>query len=294
MNANQIKFRCSSLGHLMTEPIGKSNMQKWDDAKEYAAKLAAEYHQLANKETKTAAKLLERMEKATKEAIELHKTKDVVNLSESTKTHLVDVFVSNKYGRTTEIENKYVSKGLAVEEDSITLFSRVKKTFFKKNEDHLANDFIQGTPDIFIGDSVHSAEVVIDIKSSWDIFTFFRVQSKDINKLYYWQLQGYMALTGAKSAKLVYCLVNTPEIMINDEKRKLMWKMGAIDENEITDEAFAELEKNMIYDDIPMDERVFEIPVERNDDDIKRLYKRIEESRTWMNENLFKTNLIEA
>lgn len=49
-------------------------------------------------------------------------------LSETTKTHLVDLYVANKYGRNTDTFNKYVQKGLAVEEDSITLYSRVKNT----------------------------------------------------------------------------------------------------------------------------------------------------------------------
>lgn len=72
-------------------------------------------------------------------------------ISEGTKTHLADVFVSHKYGRNTNIENKYTIKGLQVEDDSITLYSRVKKHFYTKNQDHLSNAFIKGTPDLFKG-----------------------------------------------------------------------------------------------------------------------------------------------
>lgn len=237
MNANDIKFRCSSLGYIMTEPRSKSEL-----------------------------------------------------LSETTKTHLVDKFVSVKYGRETDIQNKYISKGLAVEEDSITLYSRVTKQFFKKNELTLDNEFISGTPDLFTGSSIRNADLIIDIKSSWDIFTFFRTTQDKLNKMYYWQLQGYMALTGAKSARLVYCLVNTPEPLIYDEKNKLKWKMGVI--NPDTDENFIaacdELDKVMKYDDVPMNERVNEITVERNQNDIDRLYERITQCREYMNAVLFK------
>jgi hypothetical protein len=235
-NADQIKFRCSSLGHLMTEPRSKS------------------------------------------EAI-----------SETTKTHLIDVYVSEVYGRKTEIFNKYISKGNQVEEDSITLFSRVNKEFFTKNEKHLSNDYIKGTPDLFQGASIDNADKIIDIKSSWDIFTYFRTRGKDMNKMYYWQLMGYIALTGAQSATLAYCLVDTPDTLLNDEKRKLHWKMGLIDDNHPDFiEACEEIDKLGKYNDIQLKDRVYTIHVERNESDINRIYQRVMEAREWMNNTLFK------
>jgi hypothetical protein len=232
MNFETLLFRCSSLGHIMTESRSKSEP-----------------------------------------------------LSETCKTHLIDVYVQNKYGRQTDITNKYIEKGLQVEEDSITLFSRVKKTFFKKNDQHLSNSFIKGTPDLFTGLEIREAETIIDIKSSWDIYTFFRVHTKELNKMYYWQLQGYMALSGAIKAKLVYCLVNTPETFLIDEKRKLFYRMGAgTEENPEYIKACAELEKAMTFDDIPMNERVIEFEIERNDSDITALYKRVDQARNYLAE----------
>lgn len=238
INANEILFRCSSLGYIMTESRSKSEL-----------------------------------------------------ISETAKTHLVDKYVSAKYGRETDIWNKYVEKGLAVEEDSITLYSRVSKQFFKKNELTISNDFISGTPDLFTGASINESELILDIKSSWDIFTFFRTTQDKLNKMYYWQLQGYMALTGAKSARLVYCLVNTPDNIIYQELNKLKWSMGVInpETDPLYQEAASKLEKLAKYDDVPMVERVNEIIIERNDADIERLYERVKQCREWMNANLFKT-----
>lgn len=237
MTANNIKFRCSSLGYIMTDARTKSEL-----------------------------------------------------LSETAKTHCVDVFVSAKYNRNTDIQNKYTLKGLQVEEDSITLYSRLKKKVFFKNEERLSNDFITGTPDLFDGEDKRHPEIIIDLKSSWDIFTFFRSREDKLNKQYYWQLQGYMALTGAKTSRLAYCLVNTPEMLINDQKRKLMYSMAVIDadHNEDYQAACAEIDKLSIYDDIPMSERMHEIIIERNDDDIARIYQRVKDCRDWMNEHLFK------
>lgn len=233
MDFSKTLFRCSSLGHIMTESRSKSDP-----------------------------------------------------LSETTKTHLVDVYVSNKYSRQDEIQSKYIEKGLAVEEDSITLYSRVLKSFFQKNEKHLFNFFIKGTPDLFTGESVMSADVIIDIKSSWDLYTFMRVLTKDVNKMYYWQLQGYMALTGAKSAKLAYCLVDTPQPLIEDEKRRLMYRMGVIDPagNDLYEEACNALDRSMTFGDIPMAERVIQFVIDRNDADIEKIYKRVEDCRIWLND----------
>lgn len=208
-------------------------------------------------------------------------------LSESCKTHLVDVFVSNKYGRNTDVVNKFTTKGLLVEEDSLTLYSRYKKNFFLKNEEHFSNEFIKGTPDIIDG------EMIIDVKSSWDIYTFFRNTGAKLNKNYYWQLQGYMALTDKKYSTLAYCLVNTPDALINDEKRRLMYKMNVIDDVDKTyQEACEQLDKLMVYDDIPLTEKVIEIEVKRNEEDIERLYQRVKDCREYMDEYLFKTQLV--
>lgn len=206
-------------------------------------------------------------------------------LSETAKTHLIDVYVANRYGRQEDIQSKFIEKGLAVEEDSITLYSRIKKEFYKKNEDHLTNTWIKGTPDLFEGDTIHSASHIIDIKSSWDIYTYMRVLTKEINKNYYWQLQGYMDLTGAATATLAYCLVDTPIQLIEDEKRRLMWKMGvATSESPLFIEACEALEKDMIFTDIPLHERLIEFEIERNEADIMKMHARVEECRKWLNE----------
>jgi len=236
MNFDNTLFRCSSLGHLMTDPKSK-------------------------------------------------KDKEAGNLSEGAKTHLIDCYVSAKYGRQSDVHSRYITKGLECEEDSITLYSRLKKKFFKKNEEHLNNEFIKGTPDLYEGEKILAATKIIDVKSSWDIYTFFRVLSKDVSDIYYWQLQGYMALTGAKISTLAYCLNDMPLILLEDEKRKLMWKMGAgTTESPEYIQACEELEHLLTYPDIPLEERVIEFEIERNDEDIDKLYAKIQKARIWLNE----------
>ena len=238
------------------------------------------------------------------------------SISEATKTHLVDCFVSAMYGRREEITGKFLEKGNEREEDSITLLSRVKKIFFKKNEDNLKNTFISGTPDLFLGESIKKADETLDTKTSWSAHTFFRAQKKELDDMYYWQGQCYMALTGASKHTVAYCLVNGTESAIISEKRRLAWRMNLIDPqaSEEYKSKCRQIEINHIFDlkafmnecphfefdndvntwayDIPMNERVFAIEFERNSEDIERLYKRINDCRKWMNKNLFKPSIL--
>ena len=65
-------------------------------------------------------------EKAAKEAGELSKT---------AKTELKKIYIKEKYGREKDITTKQMQKGIEVEEESITLLSRVQKKMLYKNEE---------------------------------------------------------------------------------------------------------------------------------------------------------------
>lgn len=187
-----------------------------------------------------------------------------------------------KYGRRKEFSSKYTEKGLQVEEDSITLYSRVKKVFFKKNKERINNSYITGEPDAFTGTDIRNADKIVDAKSSWDLFTFPYPNDK-ISKDYYWQMQGYMALTGARSATLAFCLIDTPETLIMDEERKLFYKMNAgTFENPLYIQACEELRRSMIFGDIPLSDRVIEFHIQRNDKDIAAIYNRVDTCRAYL------------
>lgn len=208
-------------------------------------------------------------------------------LSETCKGHLSDIFVRMRYNRQTDTTNKYTIKGNLVEEDSLTLYSQFTGKLFFKNKEHLTNDFITGTPDIIHGDTI------IDIKSSWDIFTFFRNNEEKIVSNYYWQMQGYMALTGAVRAKLAFCLVNTPDTLITDEKRRLFYRLNvATEDNQEYIKGCEEIEKLSIYDDIPISERVIEVAIERNQEDIDAIFEKVAACRKYMEEKYGRYMLI--
>ena len=119
-----------------------------------------------------------------------------------------------------------------------------------KNKKLFSNEYMAGTPDIVMTDKV------IDVKSSWDIFTFSNANGTNTD--YKWQLWAYMWLTNTHQALLMYCLNNSPEYMIFSEFRKELYKSGLMD-CEGTPE-FVELEQivrnNMTYDDIDWHEKI--------------------------------------
>jgi len=205
---------------------------------------------------------------------------------ETCKKHLLECWINETYGRKKEFTNKYLEKGIAQEEESITLYSLVTNTFYKKNKETIQNDYLIGTPDLYEGESILQATKIKDIKTSWDIFTFFGVFHQPIKKDYEWQLQGYMSMTTAKEAGLVYCLVDTPEKHIADAKRKLSWALGLIDPDIDPEyqEGCLQIERNMIFEDIPKEERWVEFKMERDEEKIHQAQEKIKLCRTFLNE----------
>lgn len=214
--------------------------------------------------------------------------KDAGNISVTTKTHLKEIYLEEKYGRKKEINTKQMEKGILQEEEAITLYCRFKKIMYKRYEgEPLTNDYLIGTPDLL--DTDDNAKILsllvkkgIDIKCSWSIFSFPFPDDK-LDNVYEWQNQVYMVLTGADEWATAYCLVNAPDHLINDEKRKVFYKLNSpeqSDDPETPNPVYTEyinkcieIEKNMIFDmsefkkanpyyDIDCPEWTFDIPLE--------------------------------
>ena len=124
-------------------------------------------------------------------------------LSATAQGVITDMVNSELYNTPLFISNKYLSKGIECEDDSIELFNNV---FFKslvKNTERITNDFITGECDLIDNDTV------IDIKTSWNLKTFAEQRRK--STCYEWQLRGYMWLYGKDKACTAHCLVDTPK-----------------------------------------------------------------------------------
>lgn len=253
------RCRCSAIGLIMAEPKGSFTAKQAEQLKELQKKKAEKIQQgkdITEKQNITLKEL-----KAKKNA--------PPELAETTKTYLKQWYIEQRFGRRKEFSNKFTEKGTNMEDHSIELLSRVSgKMFIKKNEKFYKNEWITGTPDLL-------DEIVTDIKSSWDLFTFPLFEAKQTNKLYWYQLQGYMWLTHRTKADLSYCLVDTPESLIYKELQKAQWNANGV----MSDEEQAKLEevtrKNMTFGDIPEELRVKTFHVVRDDAVIEKIKERV-------------------
>lgn len=272
----KVKIRSSALGLINTEPRGKSNLEKHNELVALLTEEEAKYDEM-KKELKGAIAKAEKIVKLRAEIELLEPIRYDVQLSETCKSYLVQTYILEKYGRVKEVSTKEMKKGNLVEDDSINLVSVVDGVLYSKNTDRFSNDFITGTPDIINGDEI------IDVKSSWDIFTFLSNVQEPISDIYYAQLQGYMALTGAKVGTIAYCLTDTPLSIVEGEKYALLRNLDVVTEEDPTyKREVAKLERNRCFSDIPIEERVLTFSIDRNDDYIEKTYRKVKKCREFL------------
>jgi len=176
-------------------------------------------------------------------------------LSGSTKTYCQKWLKEQIYGAREFNGNKYTEKGIQMEDEAIEYLSSISSMFMLKNEESFENEWMTGTPDIILDDTI------IDIKNSWDMWTFPLFEDQIPTKDYFYQLQAYMHLTGRKKARLVYCLMDTPEELLNQ------W----------TDVPYS-------YEHLDSKYRIKSYEIEYDEEIIKKIQERVEDCREYIKE----------
>ncbi len=196
-------------------------------------------------------------------------------LSQTAKSYIQELVLEHKYGIKKEFSSRYTDKGLQCEDEAIALVNDVLGLgFIFKNEEHFQNDWITGTPD------VNTNDILLDVKCSYEASTFPFFETEIPTPAYFFQLQGYLWLTGKTEALLCYCLVNTPLEIVEDEVRREHWKHKVIDEDlEIRD--FVQKKHN--FDQIPDNRKVKVFKVERDETIIWAIQEKVEEARIYYN-----------
>ncbi len=205
-----------------------------------------------------------------------------------------------------------MTKGIEEEESAIDLLSLEHGKAYFKNTRRFENEYITGNPDlidksgiIMDGENFVSCKKGYDTKCSytWESFPF---KSNKLDPKYDWQNTGYIDLTGADEWTTAYCLVNSPSHIIDDEKRRMAWRINCLDTEHSEQYKYEAkiIEKNHIYDlelflkenpgydliwdlndwtfDIPRNERLVKFTTYRSEEKIKAIYKRVEECRNWL------------
>ena len=130
-------------------------------------------------------------------------------LSQTAKSYIIQLAKENFYGYRTELNNKYVLKGLEQEQDSIDLLNAVRFENYVKNQERASNEYLTGCCDIITDD------LILDLKTSWSLDTFpaTSYELKDLSD-YEWQGRAYMYLYDRPRFELCYVMVSThPELL---------------------------------------------------------------------------------
>ena len=253
-------FRCHYLGELMTPTRGKSNLEKYQDAVIAHDKLAEKL--MGSSRPPTTAQLLKLNELDLKMK-ELSLMKDIPVLSDTCKRRLAQIYTEETTGRVKDIESVYLEKGLATEEKSITLYSLRTGTMYRKNKERVSNGFLIGEIDF----DDEEKDMVIDAKSSFDIFSFDATIAKAMGNNYWWQLQAYMWLKNRRNGRLAYCLNNTPKDILDKLEKRMRYNFVGTEEE--WQEAVEMLKFKHTYDDLPLERRIRIYDIERDDEKIE-------------------------
>ena len=189
--------------------------------------------------------------------------------------------LSNKYGIEEYVTSKHMEKGILNEREGLEMYRTIIGGDFPIDDvkQRLMNNYCSGEPDL-----IHDG-IVVDIKNSWSANSFPFWDDDIKNKSYIYQLQAYLWLSGLKSAKLVYTLTTTPEHIRQQEIQRLWFRLMDKPENSFREQFEVELEaqdiinKEMVFDHIPVKNRVKIFEVLRDDEMIEAIQNRIELAR---------------
>lgn len=134
-------------------------------------------------------------------------------LSVGAKTYIRELAQQEILGVDFEFSSKETQKGIEVEDESIALLNRVRGLSLAKNTERRSNGLITGECDLYDAERKRGH----DLKSSWSAKTFPGWVADCEDKLYEWQMRGYVWLWDADEWEVNFALVDTPERLIGFE-----------------------------------------------------------------------------
>lgn len=265
--------RCSRIGKIMTNAQTKSPLSKYNESlyklEEYKAKL------LITKETlKSYQTLSENIQKLEEEIKVLESLKNNPHLSQTCITEVGNWMKEQLYGNYHTFSSKYTQKGIMCEDDAIQFASKYYGwKAAAKNTERKTNEFITGECDVVLTESI------VDIKNCWNERTF-PLLDKDIPiDGYGWQGAGYMELWGKPKFQLTYCLMDAPDIFVDQEANKKRYDLGL---DEVDFELWEEVKKKMTFSHLHDDLRIKSFFTHSDKNIVDMIYSRIEEVRRYI------------
>lgn len=215
---------------------------------------------------------------------QLKADKDAGKLGVSCQKELLKIYNLYKYGRKPkDVRTNAMDKGTLLQTEGITLYSALEGQHYKENDVQLENDWFTGKPDMYLGESIHNASKVDDLKNSYELETFTAKMVEKTDVGYQYQLNVYYSLTNAQEGGLVYTLLSAPEsVLFNESQYLLRNGIYISEESEDFLRDWAEREKELTFEDIDPRERCIKIDVPRNDELIEKMKAKVPIFRQWL------------
>lgn len=200
------------------------------------------------------------------------------------------IYLQRKFGSYPKILtgheiNPYAPNGTRKEPHVISLIENVSGLKIFRNKIRQKNDFLHGVIDAFDNEIPDDSICVHEIKTTSDRVKFNFRRRYPLDKHKFLQAQGYLAISGKDNAMIHYCLLDYPDSVISEQKelhrKRYVHTTGSID-------GFPEYWKNqeraLTHSNIPEKDRIFSCSVDRNEEAIEKIYKKVVDCRTWLTE----------
>lgn len=227
--------------------------------------------------------------KYEKYLVRLENEGKIDGVSTSGISKLKDIYIKEKWNK--EIVNgakDYVPailNGTLSENKSLALISEIDGVLYKKHKALIKNKYLKGILDCYLGKSLKKIEKVTDIKTSASMQSLLSlIKDEEHTSKYYWQIMGYLAITGANEGEVCHCLVSYSDRIINDEINKFLQRTKNLGfDGDYIDSQIQRIKFNMTFDEIPIEQRVVRFKVQKDEDAINNIYEKVKFCRKWLN-----------
>ncbi len=274
INREDILIRCSSI-HLIMQN-GKSATKFSDANQRDLDKLQSSVKPLNDNNLLKLKKLLDKKQDSTK-----------IELSDTCKSYLRGLYLISKYGNRYSFLGKpsegisQMVRGVKQEDFALQMLSAFRGKKFFRNKGRLKNEYLIGSVDVFDNKEISKAKLVVELKTKATIPDFNKLIGTELDKEHKLQVQGYLSLTGKDLAEVVYCLVPPTESVIQEQK-ELFYNLDKNKKNNNVDKNWAEIENNIRFNDIPLNEKIISFKSERDNKIIDQIHERVEICRDWI------------
>lgn len=275
INWDEFKCRCSGIKRMMsskrgTEPITEIQLKK-----------------IAELEARTKP-MTEPMKLEYTALISKRDSPPKTELSDGCIEYLMEIYAWETQGMIPvgkeSMDMIQTRKGRQDEKEAIKMLTLVDGIIYSEHRERIENEFLCGHLDAYTGVSVFQADNVTDIKNAFDYPTFLKKINNGLETGQQEQLQGYGDITGAQELYIANCLVSFNPEMIEDLKWKVLRKINAATtESPEFIEIWSKFEKSIIFDSIPIQQRVFKIKIEPFTlFEQQKVYDRVKYCREWL------------